>query len=76
MPFERDQNVLLEVTVQMNLDLRVIKQVQGSGFLDYLALTGGLQGLVSVFGFCEGVLCYRDVENYMVASLYELNNSN
>ena len=57
-PYEKDYDVKVDLTIEMNLDQKVIERA-GYTFLDYLSDIGGMQGLL-----ISGVAYLVSVWNY------------
>ena len=70
MPYEKDDFTRQDVTIEMNLDLRVISR-DGYTLLDWVSDVGGVQGmLISASAFVLSILNFNYFDNYMVSSLF------
>ena len=56
--YEKDYHTQMDITIEMNLDLRIIAR-DGYTFLDYLSDIGGMQGLL-----ISGVALFLAMWNY------------
>ena len=69
-PYEKDDFTRQDVTIEMNLDLRVIAR-DGYTMLDWVSDVGGIQGmLISVVVFILSIWNHNYLDNYMVSSLF------
>ena len=74
-PFEKDRDVVMELSIERNLDLRVIAR-EGYTVLDFLSDLGGMQGLIHMlFGIMLSFWNYKYLEDFLVSRLYRLKNS-
>ena len=65
-PYEKDYDVQMDITVEMNLNQVVIAR-DGYTYLDFLSDIGGMQGLlISVLALFMGIWNHNQLENYMV----------
>lgn len=71
-PYEEDLVTLMDITVEMNLDLRVVAR-NGYTFLDYLSDIGGMQSmLISAVAYFMAIWNYNYFDNYMVTRLFKM----
>ena len=71
-PYEKDLNVKIDITVEMNLNQMVIAR-DGYTFLDYLSDVGGMQSmLISGVAFLMIFWNHHMFDNNMVTRLYKL----
>ena len=69
-PYEKDYNVQMDITVEMNLNQVIIAR-DGYTYLDFLSDIGGMQGmLISLIALFIGFWNYNHLENYMVSNLF------
>ena len=72
LPYEKDDNVWISLTVERDLSLRVLSRNIYTGF-DFLSDIGGLQGMLAGFlGFFVGLWNYNYFDNVMVSKLYRM----
>ena len=71
MPYkEKDSDVLVSITVQMNLDIKQVYRLS-YGVLDLISDIGGVYIFIfSLLAFILGMWNYNYVDNYMVSHLY------
>ena len=71
-PYEHDLYTQVDITVEMNLDQKVIARA-GYTFLDLLSDIGGMQGvLMSGMAYLLTIWNYNYFDNYMVTRLYKM----
>ena len=71
--YEKDNDVQLDITVEMNLNQLVIAR-EGYTMLDFLSDTGGMQGLlISGATLVIGIWNYHNLDNFVVSKLFKLN---
>ena len=64
-PYEADYDVAIDITFEMNLDLKIISR-DGYTALDWLSDIGGIQGIfISGLTIIIGFWNYNYLENYM-----------
>ena len=69
-PWGFDQNVLQNISIEMNLDLKYLSR-DGYTVLDLLSDIGGIQGLLFSFAaIFVGFINYNQVENHLVKKLF------
>ena len=69
-PYEKDSITRTDITIEMNLDLRVIAR-DGYTFLDYVSDIGGLEGmLITAMAAFLSIWNHNNFNNYMVTRLY------
>ena len=70
--YEKDSNVQMDITFELNLDRKFIMRKCYS-FLDLLSEVGGMIGILMVF-FSSVVSCfnYNNFDNYMVSRLFKV----
>ena len=74
-PYEKDEIVQMDITIEMNLNQLVIARDIYT-FLDFLSDIGGIQGmLISGVALFMAFWNYNMLENYMVSKLYKLKPS-
>ena len=72
LPYEKDLNVQIDLTVEMNLDQKVVFRGVYS-VLDYLSDVGGIQAmLISGVAYFLSLWNYNMLDNHMVSRLYKL----
>ena len=70
--YEKDYNVQMDFTIEMNLSQRVVAR-DGYTFLDYLSDIGGIQSiLISAAAIMVYVWTYNSLDDYMVTKLYKV----
>ena len=70
--YEKDYDVQVDVTIEMELNMRVVAR-EGYTFLDYLSDIGGMQGMIASFIAAFVVFWnYNNFANYMVQRLYKI----
>ena len=70
--YEKDYDVQMEISVEMNLDLTVISR-EGYTILDFISDIGGMQ--VMIFSFLAVVLTfwnYNYFDDYLITKLFRL----
>ena len=73
-PYEKDRDVVMELSIERNLDLLVIAR-EGYTLLDFLSDLGGLSELIHIlFGIILSFWNYLYLENFLVSRLYRLSN--
>ena len=73
--YEKDYDVQLDITIEMNLDQLVIAR-DGYTFLDFVSDIGGMQGmLISGCAFVLTIYNYGHLDNFLVSKLYRLRTS-
>ena len=73
-PYEKDEIVQMDVTIEMNLDLGVIQRT-GYNVLDVLSDIGGIQSIIiTTFSVLIGFWNYKHFDSYMASKLYKLNS--
>ena len=71
-PYEFDEFIQMSISVEMNLDQKVIARA-GYTFVDYLSDIGGFQGLlISGVGYLLAAWNYNQFDNHMVTRLYKM----
>ena len=69
--YEKDELVVMDVTIEMNLDLGLIQR-EGYDAFDVLSDIGGIQSIViTTFSALLGFWNYRHFDNYMASKLYK-----
>lgn len=69
-PWGFDQNVIQNISIEMNLDLKYLGRT-GYTILDLLSDIGGIQGLLFSFAaIFVGFINYNQLENHLVTKLY------
>ena len=72
--YEKDYNVQMDFTIEMNLSQRVVAR-DGYTFLDYLSDIGGMQGmLISLLIYLMTIFNHNYFDNWMVTRLYKMEN--
>ena len=72
--YEKDYNVQMDFTIEMNLSQRVVAR-DGYTFLDYLSDIGGIQGIfISLVMFLMTIFNHNYFDNWMVTRLYRMEN--
>ena len=75
MPYEKDDIVQMDITVEMNLNQKVVARDVYT-FLDFLSDIGGIEGmLISGVALFMTFWNFNMLENYMVSKLYKLKPS-
>ena len=70
-PYEKDYDVIMEITVERNLDQVVVVR-EGYTILDYLSDIGGMQGLIfSGFALLLSLWNYNYFDDHLVSRLYK-----
>ena len=73
---EKDYDVQMDITIEMNLDLKVIARA-GYTILDFISDVGGIQGmLISLVAWVVAFWNYKMFDNYMVSRLYLIRKTN
>ena len=71
-PYERDDNVWVSVTVEMDLNLMTYERQLYTMF-DLLSDFGGLQGIgVSIFAWFAGAWNFNNFDNMLVSNLFKI----
>ena len=71
-PYEKDDIVQMDVTIERNLDLGIIQRT-GYNVLDVLSDIGGIQSIIiTTFSVLVGIWNYKHFDNYMASRLYKL----
>ena len=74
-PYEKDKDVVMEISIERNLDLKVVSR-EGYTILDFLSDLGGMQGLIySVLAMMLGFWNYNYLEDFLVSRLYRLEKT-
>lgn len=74
--YEKDNDVQLDITVEMNLNQLVIAR-DGYTSLDFISDIGGMQGmLISGAAMLLAIWNYHYMENFLVTKLYRLSEEN
>jgi len=74
--YEKDYVAQMTVTIERNMDLKVIAR-QGYTVLDYISDLGGMQGiLISSMAWLIAVWNYNKFDNHMVSRLFKVEKSN
>ena len=75
-PYEKDYDVQMEFTIEMNLDLLVIAR-SGYTFLDWMSDIGGMQGiLMSGIAYLMAICNFNHFDNFMVTRLFKMEKAN
>ena len=70
--YEKDNDTMMDVTVERNLDLLSISR-DGYTILDWISDIGGIQGiLISAVGILVGFWNYNFLESFMVTKLFRV----
>ena len=73
LPYEKDRNVQMSVTIEMSLELLVVART-GYTFLDVLSDVGGIQSLLmTTTTLWIGVWNYRHFDNYRASKLFKVH---
>ena len=71
-PYEKDREVQQDVTLEMNLNQRLIYR-EGYTALDYISDIGGMQGmLISLMAFILGILNFNYFDNHIVEKMFKV----
>ena len=71
-PYEKDVNVQMDISVEINLDLEVLAR-SGYTFIDVLSDIGGIQSiLISVIVIFLTFWNYKHFDSYMTSQMYKL----
>ena len=71
-PYERIDNTLASITIEMDLDVTQIERKVYTYF-EMLSDAGGLIGIITtVFAFISSFWNYESLENFMVSRLYKI----
>lgn len=71
-PYEKDREVQQDVTIEMNLNQRLIYR-EGYTALDYISDVGGIQGmLISFMAFILGILNFNYFDNHVVEKMFRV----
>ena len=74
-PYEIDDNIQMQISIERNLDLTVIARNIYNVF-DYISDIGGMLGiLVSSAALFLHIWTYNDLEDYMVTRLYKVKKA-
>ena len=74
-PYEKDYDVQVDFTVEMNLDQVVIARTRYT-WLDWMADIGGMQGLLmSGIAYLLTIWNFNHFDNYMVTRLYKMEKA-
>ena len=72
---EREYDVMMEISVQRNLDMTMVAR-EGYTVLDYLSDIGGMQGiLVGTFTFILKLWNYNYLEDHLVSKLFKFRET-
>ena len=70
--YEKDVNVQMDISVEVNLDLEVLSR-SGYTFIDVLSDIGGIQGLlITTIAIFLSFLNYKHFDTYMASQLFKL----
>ena len=71
-PQEKDYNVQMDISIEMNLSQRVVARA-GYTFLDYLSDIGGMQGmLISGVAYFLAFWNFNYFDDWMITRLYKM----
>ena len=70
--YEKDDIVIMDVTIEMNLNLGFIQRTSYN-VLDVLSDIGGIQSIIlTTFSVLMSILNYKHFDSYMASKLYKL----
>lgn len=73
--YEKDYEVQLDLTIEMNLNQLVIAR-EGYTALDFISDIGGMQGmLMTGCAFLLTIWNYQHLDNFLIAKLYRLSTN-
>ena len=74
-PYEKSNDVVMEISIERNLDQKVISR-EGYTILDFLSDLGGMQGLIySLLAMLLSFWNYNYLEDFLVSRLYRLEKT-